>query len=681
MFMIKLKTATVLLKFLWSIAMTQPFRRLLVNLSVTTLFSLLGNGHLSRARADLPPLVPREVLFGPSDRGNPALSPDGKHLAWLGRDQKNVQQVWVKTIGKDDERIVTADKKRGIPYFFWAENSKVLLYVQDNNGDENYHLYGVDLASGTIRDFTPQEGVSVLTMRSNPSFPDDILIRLNARDERFHDVYRLNVITGDLTLDTKNPGGFFNFIPDSSYQVRAAHVVTPDGGTEIRVRDQAEAEWTGWLKAGPGEILALLDFTADGQAALVASTVGSETARLVERNFATGAEKVIASSDEVDLCDVVFHPTKHTVQAVSFAPGRNRWAVIDPSIKEDFEGIAKLHDGDFGIISRDRADRTWLVRFDTDRGPNHYYTWDSAAQRGTFMFVNKAALKNVKLCAMEPVIIKSRDGLNLHSYLTLPAGVPAEKLPMVLLVHGGPRSRDFWGYRREVQWLANRGYACLQVNFRGSRGYGKKFLDAGNKQWGLKMQDDLLDAVAWAIEKGIADPKKVAIYGSSYGGYAALAGTAFTPEVFACTVDVCGPSNLRTLISNYPAYWKPHRALDDATIGNIDDPKDAELLRNASPLFKADKIVRPLLIGQGAHDVRVTQSESDQIVAAIEKSGGNVTYVLYPDEGHVFERPENIIDFNARIEAFLAEYLGGRAEPIVGDRYPGSTPVVRVIGK
>ena len=273
--------------------------------------------------------------------------------------------------------------------------------------------------------------------------------------------------------------------------------------------------------------------------------------------------------------------------------------MIDPTVKADFDHIARLSEGDFFVVNRDRADATWLIAFTSDRGPVRYFAWNRPAQKGTFLFVHQPKLEGLQLAPMKPVVIRSRDGLNLHSYLTLPFGVPAKNLPMVLFVHGGPWGRDSWGYNSTAQWLANRGYACLQVNFRASTGYGKKFLNAGDKQWGLKMHEDLVDAVEWAVREGVADPKRVAIAGGSYGGYAALAGVTFTPELFACAVDIVGPSNLKTLVASIPAYWRPIRAELDQRMGNVDDPKDAELIRNASPLFKADKIVRPLLIGQG----------------------------------------------------------------------------------
>jgi dipeptidyl aminopeptidase/acylaminoacyl peptidase len=337
--------------------------------------------------------------------------------------------------------------------------------------------------------------------------------------------------------------------------------------------------------------------------------------------------------------------------------------------------------GDFFIANRTDADDIWLVGFNSDRAPGRYYKWDRKAKQGTFLFTTRPKLDGLKLAETKPVVIRSRDGLEQHSYLTLPVGIEPKALPMVLFPHGGPWARDQWGFNGYAQWLANRGYAVLQPNFRGSTGYGKKHLNAGNKEWGLKMHDDLIDAVNWAVSQGFADLKRVGIMGGSYGGYSALAAVTFTPEVFACSVDIVGPSNLKTLINSVPPYWKPMRAMFDVRIGNVDDPNQAELIKRASPLNFADRIVRPLLIGQGANDPRVKQAEAEQIVSAIEKNHGNVTYVVYPDEGHGFARPENRSDFNARAEVFLAANLGGRAEPFTVERVPGSTAVVRVVGK
>lgn len=633
------------------------------------------------ARAELPPLIPRDVLFGNPERSRPRLSPDGQRLAWLAPDPKNVLQVWVKTIGGSDDKMVTADKKRGIRTFQWAPDNRTLLFQQDNDGDENFHVFGVDLTTGNVRDYTAIQGVRASVNATEPAFPDEALVEMNSRNRQLFDIYRLNLKTGALTSDTENPGDVAGWAADAKLQVRGAQVATPDGGTEIRIRDTVSAPWKTLLKVGPDEILELVGFSNDGKSVFLKSSMGNDTARLLQRDLATGTEKELAVSTEVDAGDVVIDPKSHEPQAVAFSPGRTSWKLLDPSTQADFDAIAKLSPGDFQVTSRTDKDDAWLVAFTSDRGPVSFWKWDRATKQGTLLFTAQPKLEGLALGEMKPVVIKSRDGLPLNAYLTLPVGLPPKNLPMVLFVHGGPWARDGWGYNSYAQWFANRGYATLQVNFRGSTGYGKKFLNAGNRQWGLKMHDDLIDATDWAIKQGIADPAKVAIMGGSYGGYAALAAVTYTPEKFACSVDIVGPSNLKTLIGSIPPYWKPIRAMFDVRMGNVDDPKDADLIKAASPLFKADKIVRPLLIGQGANDPRVNVKESEQIVDAIEKNKGNVTYVLYPDEGHGFVRPENRIDFNARAEKFLAQYLGGRVEPIVGEKVPGSTAVVKVVGK
>ena len=630
------------------------------------------------ALAELPPLVPRDLLFGNPERVSPKLSPDGTHLAWIAPDAKNVLQVWVKTIGADDARAVTADKHRGIRQYQWAPNNAEILYSQDNDGDENFHIYGVDLKTNVVRDYTPFPGARADFVATEDSIPDTALVQVNARDRRLFDVYRLTLSTGALVLDAANPGDVAGWLADRKLNVRAAQIVTKDGGNEIRLNDHGT--WKPLIKTGPDEILDSVDFTPDGTGIVLISSLGSDTARVVVHDLATGTEKVVASSPDSDAQGVMVNPETHAIEAVAFDPGRRTWTVIDPSVKADMEGIAKLTDGDANIVSRDAADKTWLVAMVTDRGPVRYYTWDRAAKKGTFLFSAQPKLDNAQLAPMQSITIMSRDGMKLHSYLTLPAGVPPKNLPMVLFVHGGPWGRDTWGFSSTAQWLANRGYAVLQVNYRASTGFGKKFLNAGNRQWGLKMHDDLIDAATWAVKQGYADPKRIAIFGGSYGGYATLAGLTFTPDFFACGVDIVGPSNLKTLIASIPPYWTTARAMFDQRMGNVDDPAQAELIRNASPLFRANQIKKPLLIGQGANDPRVNKAESEQIVDAIEKNHGNVTYVIYSDEGHGFARPENRIDFNARAENFLAGCLGGRAEPLAGEKIAGSTASVKVVG-
>lgn len=649
--------------------------RFFVALSVLAIAALAG-----QALADLGPLIPRDVLFGNPERTAPQLSPDAKRLAWLAPDKKNVLQVWVRTIGKDDDKMVTADKKRGIRQYFWARDNKNLLYLQDNDGDENFHIHGVDLDGGIVRDYTAIQGARAGVVAQDPNLPDQLLVSLNARDRRFFDVYRLTLSTGALVLDTKNPGDVDSWYADRNLNIVAAQAVMPtDGSTEIRVRDSSDAPWRVLMKAPYDENVGINAVSADGKSLIMESSLGTDTARVIEKNIATGAEKAIASSPEVDAGIVMINPITRVVEAVSFDPGRRKWLVVEPSVKADFDAIAKLNAGDFTITNRDLANRNWLVVFTSDRGPVKFYRWDRDAKKDTYLFSVQPKLEGLQLSEMKPVAIKTRDGLTMPSYLTLPAGLPPKNLPLVLFVHGGPWGRDVWGYNSTAQWLANRGYAVLQPNFRASVGFGKKFLNAGDKQWGLKMHDDLIDAVNWAVKQGYADPKKVAIYGGSYGGYAALAGLTFTPEAFTCGVDIVGPSNLRTLLNSIPPYWTVGKAMFSKRMGNIDDPADAELIKNASPLFKANQIKRPLLIGQGANDPRVNKAESEQIVEAIEKNGGSVTYVVYSDEGHGFARPENRIDFNARAENFLSQCLGGRAEPLPGEKIAGSTATVRVI--
>ena len=633
----------------------------------------------STTHAQPPPLIPRENLLGNPERANPTISPDGKHLGWLAPDSHDVLQVWVQTIGKKDSRAVTAEKTRGISSYGWAFDSKTIIYAQDAAGDENFHLFAVSLDTNNIRDLTPWSGVRAESVASNPKFPEQILVALNLRDRKTMDVYRIDLVTGAAVLDTKNPGDVARWLADDNMIVRAAVITTPDGGTELRVRDTAAAPWRSLIKASLEDELTPLDFTLDGRSLYLGTSVGRDTIALVRRQLASGQETVIAHSDDADLSDAMIHPTRHVVEAAAFDPGRTHWTVVDPSVQADFDGIAKITDGDFSIVDRDLADKTWLVSFESDRAPVRFYSWDRAKKKATFLFSNRPKLEGAPLAQIKPIEFTSRDGLKIRGYLTLPIGAPAKNLPMVLSVHGGPWARDRWGFNPYVQLMANRGYAVLQVNFRGSTGFGKKFLHAGDRQWGLAMQDDLTNGVAWAVSQKIADPKRVAIEGGSYGGYAALAGAAFTPDLYRCAVDECGPSNLFTLLKSLPPYWEVMRAMFFTRVGDPDKPADKPLLTRASPLFVVDKIKIPLLIGQGANDPRVKQAEAEQIVDGIAKHGGSAIYVLYPDEGHGFARPANRLDFIARTEKFLADNLGGRFEPMHADRIPGSTAKVRVV--
>jgi dipeptidyl aminopeptidase/acylaminoacyl peptidase len=396
--------------------------------------------------ADLPPLIPRDLLFGNPERTGPALSPDGAKLAWLAPDTNNVLQVWVKTVGKNDAKTVTADKKRGIRQYFWAKDNLTLVYLQDSDGDENFHLYGVDLPSGNVRDYTPFQGVRAEVAALNPDFPNEMLVGLNLRGRALFDIYRLNLRNGAIEVHALNPGDVTSCVTDSRFRVRLAVSVTPEGGTELRIRDDDKAPWRTFLKVGPEEILEALSFSKDGQSLFLKSSIGRDTAAVIEKNLTTGVEKVIAASDDVDVEAVMIHPTRYEVEAVQFAPGRASWKVVDPGVREDMDRLAKLMEGDFQVTSRTEADDLWLVACTSDRAPGRYYKWDRKTKEATFLFTVRPKLEGLTLAEMKPVVITARDGLQIHSYLTVPPGIEASKLPVVLVPHGGPWARDDWGF-------------------------------------------------------------------------------------------------------------------------------------------------------------------------------------------------------------------------------------------
>jgi len=618
----------------------------------------------SPARSELPPLVPREVFLGNPVKSQARISPDGTRLTYLAPSTTNVLNVWLRTIGKTDDKMITNDVKRGIRSYFWAEDGKHVLYLQDVGGNENFHVYSVDIASNEVKDLTAYEGVRAQNLLVDRKHPDEVLVGLNQRDKTVFDMHRINLATGESKLDTQNPGDVQGWGTDADFVIRGAQAQSPDGGSIIRVRDSASAPWRDLMTFSAEENGGLVDFTADGKSVYVESSLGSDVTRLIRVDAATGKEQeLIATDPRCDVGGIMVNDVTHKIEAVGFNYLRNEWKVMDPALAPDFEALKKVHDGDFSVVSRDRADRTWIVAYTDDNGPVASYAFDRKSKKPTFLFVNQPALEKAQLAQREPVVITARDGVKLVSYLTSPVGVPRKNLPMVLYVHGGPWARDQWGYDPTAQWLANRGYAVLQVNFRASEGFGKKFLHLGDKQWGGTMQDDLTDAVKWAISQGIADPKRVAIMGGSYGGYATLAGLTFTPDLYACGVDIVGPSNLKTLLASIPPYWATIRKTFDIRMGDMDT--DSLLNQKCSPLFHVDKIKSPLLIGQGQNDPRVNVRESDQIAAAMRAKNLPVEYIVYSDEGHGFARPENRMDFYGRAEGFLSKHLGGRSEPFV----------------
>ena len=626
-------------------------------------------------------LIPRDLLFGNPDRTMVRISSDGSNMSYLA-PVKGVLNVWVAPAGHlEKARPVTNDTYRGIHNYGWAYTNKDLLYLQDKNGNENYSIYSVNLTSGIVKNLTPFEGVQASIEVMSPKFPREAVISFNKRDPEYSDLYKLNITTGNLTLLMENKE-FMGFDVDDNLTVRLAHKMTPDGGEEIY--KLTKNGWELFQTIGKDDFLttSTLAFDKNNKDIYFMDSRGRNTAALFVMNLSTGKETLIAEDPKADFSDYMVRPIEKNVQAVAFTYERKQWKVLDPSIAGDLDTLRKVADGDVEVLARTLDDKTWIVAYLMDDGPVRYYSYDKDKKEAKFLLTNMEKLEGLPLAKMIPVVIKSRDNMSLVSYYTLPFGSdksgngkPEKPVPMVLYVHGGPWSRDDWGFDPVHQWLANRGYVVLSVNYRESTGLGKNFTNAGNLEWGRKMQDDLVDAVNWSIKQGISDPEKIAIMGGSYGGYATLAGLTSTPKLFSCGVDICGPSNLTSLLKSVPAYWLPQMELWTSRVGDYRTKEGRELLKERSPINYADKIQRPLLIGQGANDPRVKQNESDQIVNVMHAKNLSVTYVIYSDEGHGFARPENRISFYAVAEAFLSKNLGGRYEPI-GMDFNGSTIAV-----
>jgi dipeptidyl aminopeptidase/acylaminoacyl peptidase len=620
------------------------------------------------------PLIERAKLFGNPSRAAGTLSPDGQWLSWIA-PRDGVLNIWIAPSGNlDAPRAVTGETARPIREHFWAPDSRSLLYIQDKGGDENFLLYGVDVATGNERCLTPFEDTRVALVGSSVTIKDRILVGLNNRDPHWHDIHSLDLNSGELT-EVMRGDGFAGFLADDALALRMALRPNAAGGMDYFSIVDGVVEDEPIAATGLEDSLTTnpAGFTTDGTTLYWLDSRGRNTAALIAQDVATGATRVIAEDGRADIGGVLSNPKTGEIEAWSVDYLTTEWTAIDPAIGADLAFLQSRLGGNVNVTSRTEADDKWTVAHDAVTAPPVVYLYDRAAKSLTELYTSRPELKGAPLVPMHPREIAARDGLTLVSYLSLPPGsdadgdgIPDAPVPMVLLVHGGPWARDGYGYNSYHQWLANRGYAVLAVNFRGSTGFGKSFISAADLQWGRKMHDDLLDAVDWAVAQGVTEGDKVAIMGGSYGGYATLAGLAFTPDIFACGVDIVGPSNLETLLETIPPYWEPVKQQFHQRMGNPETPEGVAMLKERSPLYKAGDIRKPLLIGQGANDPRVNQAESDQIVTAMKAHGIPVTYVLFPDEGHGFARPENNIAFNAVAENFLQAWLGGRAEPIGG---------------
>ncbi|HEY6194064.1 MAG TPA: S9 family peptidase [Candidatus Eisenbacteria bacterium] len=624
------------------------------------------------------PLIPRAQLFGNSPRETPQISPDGTQVSWLAPDEHGVENVWTRPTGGDSARAVTHESHRPIRTYAWAGDSRHLLYLQDADGDERNHLYSVELATGAVRDLTPFRGVRAQNVLVSPEHPEHVLVAMNQRDPRVFDMYRIDLASGAVTLEAQNPGDVLTWSVDWEFTIRAATAFDPaTGHTVIRVRDAVDQPWRD-LVTMPFE-RALFDgqvvggslvaaFGPDNRSLVIHSALGAEYGRLVRVDGQTGAElEVLAAHPHADVADfgnlpsVLLNPAGRTIAAVEFDPGEPVWTFLDPAYRDEFTRIRQAAAGFPRLVSRDAGDRHWILELERSDAPRTYVAYDRETKRVTPLYSANPALAGLTLARKQLTIIPARDRLPLVSYLTLPPGHAPGRLPLVLLVHGGPWFRDHADYDPEVQWLANRGLAVLQVNYRGSVGFGLAFLNASTHEWGRGTQLDLYDAVNWAIAKGVADPRRIAAMGWSGGGYATLCALSQRPDLFACGVDGVGPADLRTLFGSFPTYWDGILARWRRRVGDVEH--DDGLNRERSPLYHADAIRAPLLIGQGKNDPRVSLANADAMVKALRAAGREVTYVVYPDEGHGFARPENALDFHGRAEEFLAKHLGGRAEP------------------
>ena len=641
--------------------------------------------------ADEVPLIPRKMFMGNAERDRPLISPGGTRIAYLAPSSEGVMNIWVRTIGKSDDRMVTNDKSNGLFHFFWGFNDQHILFLQDNQGDENDHLKTVDVESGNVRDLTPYKDVRATNLLKDDQHPEEVMIGLNKRDKTVFDMYRVNLLTGVVTLEATNPGDVIGWTTDEDFKIRAATAFQEDLSTAIRVRDAADQPWRNLLVT-PFERTPFLGqynggsvitgFSKDGKSLYAVTSANSDTTQLVSIDIATGKIlKVLAEDPRGDLWDVADSyevlTDKRTgaPQAAAFNYLKPEYKSIDPAFQSDLAFLKANETGVFRIINRDYEDRLWIVRYINDVKPSRYFLYTRSPQKLELLIDPDPRLSTYTLAEMKPVQIRARDGMELVGYLTLPQGEQQKNLPLVLLPHGGPWHRDDWGFDSEVQWLANRGYATLKVNFRGSTGFGLKYLNAGTGQWCTgSMQHDLTDAVRWAIAQGIADSKRVVIYGGSYGGYAALCGLTMTPELYVAGVDLVGPSDVAHLLSSFPPYWKPVKKRWIRRIG-IDAENDPEGNRKISPLYNVDKIRVPVLIAHGTNDPRVKQEASDRMVQAMREKKLPVTYLVYPDEGHGFYREPNILDFIGRLEEFLAKYLKGRLEP--RQEIPGTSVQVR----
>jgi dipeptidyl aminopeptidase/acylaminoacyl peptidase len=622
------------------------------------LFFPLVAGFAAEPAATPPPRIPLQQFFDNPKYASAEISPDGKRLAFLAPADRRLN-IWLCDAGAplDSARVITHETGRGIYSFTWSRDGRWILYSHDANGDENFHIFRADPDKpGAAFDLTPRDHTRANFIDLPRATPGQVIIAWNRRDPHYFDAYRLDLATGNAVMVAQNPGDVDAWYADTDGKVRVASAVLKNTDTEIRVRPDESAPFK-HLATYTNDEQATIQGFGPGNAFLhLTSARNADTTRLVELDLATGKELLIDQEPGYDIEGPVIDDITHQLLAVACEKDRLTYKAIDPDFRKDLATLAQVHDGDIHLDDSTADERKWIVSFNSPTDPAATYLYDRDTGKTQFLFRPRPWLKPAELAGMAPIAFQSRDGLTIHGYLTLPKGVQPHGLPAMLVVHGGPWLRVSWGYDGQAQFLANRGYAVLQINYRGSTGYGKKFLNAGDKEWGGKMTDDMVDAAEWLIRQGTADSKRFGIYGGSYGGYATLAALAFRPGVFACGVDYVGVANLLTFMNTVPPYWQDGLSVLYRRVGNPNTEKD--FLRSRSPVYFADRIIAPLFIAQGYNDPRVNHAESEQIVAALRKDGKPVEYMVKMDEGHGFRNPENRLDFYSKMESFLAKYLG-----------------------
>jgi len=623
-------------------------------------FCLISFGNLEIAYPEEIPLIPLRDFFRNPEKVGYSLSPNGEYFAYVA-PWENRLNIFVQKFGETEAQRITSVTDRDLAGYFWASNDRI-IYVRDQAGEENYHLFAVNVDGSNLVDLTPFEGVRAGVIDDLKDSDQEMIISLNKRDPRFFDAYRINIETGEMKLIAENPGNVIGWLTDHNGLLRVA--ITSDGlNTSILYRENESQPFENILTTDFKETLTPFFFTYDNKNLYALSNLGRDKTALVVFDPKTKKEnELIYENPNVDVNGVLASDKRKKLTAVTYITDTLHYHFFDEETKAIFQDLTKKIPGyELVATSSNRDENRFIIRSYSDKSLGAYYLYDYEKNEIRKIAEVSPWIQEKNMANMKPIQYTARDGLIIHGYLTLPRGIEPKNLPVIINPHGGPWYRDSWGYNAEVQFLANRGYAVLQMNFRGSTGYGRAFWEAGFKQWGKKMQDDITDGVQWLINQGIADPKRIGIYGGSYGGYATLAGITLTPDLYAAAVDYVGISNIFTFLESIPPYWEPLRQQFYEMIG--DPVKDRELLESVSPVFLVDRIKTPLFIAQGANDPRVKKSESDQIVAALEKRGISVQYMVKENEGHGFANEENRFDFYRAMEEFLSVHLGGKIGP------------------